>query len=125
MDAPRREQILRAYVRRARRFDEIASRRVCSTGLFPQQSAATPDAHQHAAQPPPHSGRGGLSPRQETVLLLLALGFSNKEIGPELHVGVETVKSHVKQILISLGARNRTHAVYLAFERGILVTPQS
>jgi DNA-binding NarL/FixJ family response regulator len=34
------------------------------------------------------------------------------------------VKSHVKQILIALGARNRTHAVYLAFERGILVTSQ-
>jgi DNA-binding NarL/FixJ family response regulator len=82
VDSLRREQILRSYVRRARRFDEIASSRVCSTGLFTQQSAAAPGAHQHAAQPPTRSGRGGVSPREEGVLLLLAMGLSNKEIGP-------------------------------------------
>jgi DNA-binding NarL/FixJ family response regulator len=123
VDALRREQILRAYVHRARRFDEIASSRVGSTGLF-EQSAAASRVDCNPVGPAARSRRRCLSPRQEAVLQLLAKGFSNKEIGPELDVGVETVKSHVKQILISLGARNRTHAVYLAFERGILTTSQ-
>lgn len=125
MDALRREQILRAYVRRARGFDEIASARFGSTGLIAQQSAAAPSPPQGGAQPAPRSGHSCLSPRQEAVLLLLAMGLSNKEIAPALQVGIETVKSHVKHILISLGARNPTHAVYLAFERGILATPPS
>lgn len=61
-----------------------------------------------------------LSSREIDVLKLVANGHANKVIGPRLSITEETVKSHVKNILAKLGARDRTHAVRLAIDRGIL-----
>ena len=61
-----------------------------------------------------------LSARERAVLSLIAQGHANKVVGHRLSVSEETVKSHVKHILAKLGARDRTHAVHLAIERGIL-----
>lgn len=61
-----------------------------------------------------------LSARERAVLSLIAHGHANKVVGHQLSVSEETVKSHVKSILAKLGARDRTHAVRLAIERGIL-----
>lgn len=61
-----------------------------------------------------------LSEREVGVLRLVANGHANKVIGARLAITEETVKSHVKNILAKLGARDRTHAVRLAIERGIL-----
>lgn len=61
-----------------------------------------------------------LSARELAVLALVAQGHANKVIGHRLSVTEETVKSHVKNILAKLGARDRTHAVRLATERGLL-----
>lgn len=61
-----------------------------------------------------------LSARERAVLGLIAQGHANKVVGHQLSVSEETVKSHVKKILSKLGARDRTHAVHLAIERGIL-----
>jgi ATP/maltotriose-dependent transcriptional regulator MalT len=63
---------------------------------------------------------GSLSERELEVLSLIADGLSNAEIGRRLHVGRETVKSHARSILVKMPARNRTHAVALAFRTGIL-----
>lgn len=67
--------------------------------------------------PVPPSDRGAvlsvLTPRQCDILREAASGKSNVEIAQALHIGVETVKSHVRQILMRLQARNRTELAAL------------
>lgn len=62
-----------------------------------------------------------LNARENHVLLALADGLSNTEIAGELGLGVETVKVNMATLLEKLGARNRTHAVALAYHLGLLV----
>ncbi len=52
----------------------------------------------------------GLSERESQVLALLAQGHSNAEIGSTLYIGVETVKTHVRQVFAKLNVRNRVQA---------------
>jgi DNA-binding NarL/FixJ family response regulator len=61
-----------------------------------------------------------LTPREVEVLSLVARGLSNKEIGDKLGIAVGTAKMHVQKVLEKLGAADRTHAVTIAIERGIL-----
>jgi DNA-binding NarL/FixJ family response regulator len=61
-----------------------------------------------------------LSSRETEVLHLIARGLANKQIAAELAVGETTVKSHVAHILEKLSAPDRTRAVTLAIERGLL-----
>lgn len=53
---------------------------------------------------------GDLSPREHRILNLLSQGLSNKEIGRNLGVTAETVKSHLKKIYAKLGVQNRAQA---------------
>jgi DNA-binding NarL/FixJ family response regulator len=64
--------------------------------------------------------RAGLTTREAEVLRLVAAGRSNAEIGAELYLGVETVKTHVANILAKLEVRDRTQAVVLAYESGFV-----
>jgi DNA-binding NarL/FixJ family response regulator len=57
-----------------------------------------------------------LTEREEEVLLLVARGRTNAEIGAELHVGLSTVKSHVAALMAKLGARNRVEVAMWAYE---------
>lgn len=66
-----------------------------------------------------------LSPRESEVLSLLAQGQDNAEIAATLVIAMDTVKSHVKSLLLKLGARGRTHAAVLAIEQGLVEWPQS
>ena len=61
-----------------------------------------------------------LSEREVTVLSLIAAGKSNKELAVHLSISEETAKTHVRNILAKLGAQDRTHAVTLALQRGII-----
>lgn len=61
-----------------------------------------------------------LSVRETQVLSLIATGMANKQIATQLALGEATVKTHVRHILEKLGAPDRTRAVTLAMERGLL-----
>jgi DNA-binding NarL/FixJ family response regulator len=64
--------------------------------------------------------QAALSPREIEVLSLVARGLGNKEIGEQLGTAGGTVKMQVQNILSKLGAADRTHAVTIALERGII-----
>lgn len=61
-----------------------------------------------------------LTPREREVIGLLAQGLQNKEIALELSISERTVKFHVSSILAKLGAGNRTEAVALAAQKGLV-----
>ena len=61
-----------------------------------------------------------LTPREVEVLSYVAKGMANKEIAHQLGTAAGTIKMHVQNILAKLGASDRTHAVTIAIERGIL-----
>jgi DNA-binding NarL/FixJ family response regulator len=65
--------------------------------------------------------RAALTGREEEVLRLMATGLSNPEIAELLTVSPETAKTHVGNVLTKLGAQNRTHAVVIAYESGLVV----
>ncbi|WIV56487.1 response regulator [Amycolatopsis nalaikhensis] len=111
-------------LKRARPEEIVAAIRTVMTGdslLFP--AAIRRLAAQHGPSPAGDAlASAGLTEREREVLRLMAGGLSNVEIAGELYLGIQTVKTHVGNVLAKLGARDRTQAVIRAYDSGF-VTP--
>ncbi|MBL0888683.1 response regulator [Myceligenerans indicum] len=61
-----------------------------------------------------------LTPREAEVFGLIVTGMSNAEIGARLYLTQNTVKTHVRALLMKLGLRDRVHVVIYAYEHGLV-----
>ena len=61
-----------------------------------------------------------LSPREQDVLHLLADGKTNEEIGRELRISADTVRTYIRRAMQKLEADNRTHAVAIALRNSFI-----
>jgi DNA-binding NarL/FixJ family response regulator len=75
-------------------------------GVFGQVSDLVEEPHPH---PDLH-----LTPRQAEVLELLERGRSTRQIAEELHLSIETVRNHIRDVLRAVGAHSRLEAVAIA-----------
>ncbi|WP_211239678.1 helix-turn-helix transcriptional regulator [Jiangella gansuensis] len=66
---------------------------------------------------------GLLTPREESVLALVARGYTNRKVGEELFISEKTVSVHLSRVMTKLGAASRTEAVSVAYQRGLLTDP--
>jgi DNA-binding NarL/FixJ family response regulator len=104
-DAPR-EQLFTA-IRAAARGESVLSPTV-ATRVLGRMRAPAEEA---------------LSSRELEILAAVARGLSNKDIGRQLYVSEATVKTHLLRIFGKLGVDDRTAAVTVALERGIIRLP--
>ncbi len=88
--------------------------------LFPEAIRSLAIAHAGGRAEPAGLDHAQLTEREQEVLRLMARGMSNAEIAAELYLGVQTIKTHVANLLAKLGARDRTQAVILAYESGFV-----
>ncbi|WP_199521648.1 helix-turn-helix transcriptional regulator [Jiangella anatolica] len=66
---------------------------------------------------------GLLTPRELSVLELVARGYTNRKVGEELFISEKTVSVHLSRVMTKLGAASRTEAVSVAHQRGLLTDP--
>lgn len=85
--------------------------------VYEGERRVQPDVAAEIAQ---HTADAALTAREIEVLRLIASGHANKAISARLFINEETTKSHIKNILAKLGAKDRTHAVSLGLKRGII-----
>ncbi|MEJ3748749.1 response regulator transcription factor [Actinomycetes bacterium KLBMP 9797] len=112
-------------LKRARPGEVVAAIRVVAAGeslLFPAAVRRLAGAYAGGGAAADRLRRARLTDREGDVLRLMAAGLSNLEIAADLVIGVETVKTHVGNVLAKLGARDRTQAVIAAYDAGF-VTP--
>jgi DNA-binding NarL/FixJ family response regulator len=76
--------------------------------------------HFTARAPTPPVVVGELTGREMEVLQRLALGRSNAEIGEDLFISENTVKTHVTRVLMKLDLRDRVQAVVFAYQNGLV-----
>jgi DNA-binding NarL/FixJ family response regulator len=99
-------------IRAAARGETVLAPPVAARLMSRLRTPSTPPA----AQP---------SPRELEVLAAVARGLSNAEIGRELYIGEATVKTHLQRLFTKLDVDDRTRAVTVAIERGLLPNPRT
>lgn len=77
---------------------------VLAAGLAMRTASSTPD----------------LSKREREILRLLSHGLTNEEIGKQIYISPETVRTHVRRAIGKLGAKTRTQAVATALRQGLI-----
>ncbi|WP_423357766.1 response regulator [Dyella halodurans] len=103
-----------SYLLKSARKDEIvAAIRAAAHG---QQVIAAEISDELAA----NQGRAVLTVRELSLLRLVKEGMSNRLIAESLFLSEDTVKTYMKNILLKLGASDRTHAVTIAQRRGFI-----
>jgi DNA-binding NarL/FixJ family response regulator len=111
----------RGYALKAGSTDELlgAIRQVAEGGSYVDprldRILLSPRATSHVPQ---------LSPREREIMHLMAEGHTAEQIGGQIGVSVETVRTHVRNVIRKLQARNRVHAIALALERGEIALDQ-
>ncbi|MDO4920021.1 response regulator transcription factor [Kocuria sp.] len=104
-------------------LDPLVTRRVLArAATVPAEGPGTSSSARHSEDAPlrgDDAAPAGLTARETEVLAAMARGLSNDEIARELFVGRATVKTHVSNVLLKTGARDRVHAVIWAFEHGV------
>jgi DNA-binding NarL/FixJ family response regulator len=109
----------RAYILKGNVHEELlATIRAVNAG----HKRIPPDV---AAELAIHSTDDALTEREIDVLKLIATGNGNKQIADKLSITEATVKSRITSILSKLGANDRTHAVTIGLERGIIALGSS
>ena len=105
----------RGYALKAGSMDELvaAIERVARAG--PTSTRASTGSSCRPGRPPTYLQ---LSPREREIMHLMAEGMTAERIGEEITVSVETVRTHVRNVIRKLQARNRVHAIAIALERG-------
>ncbi|MGA5627606.1 response regulator [Streptomyces cellulosae] len=86
--------------------------------LLSRLAAGRPDPVPLSAEE--HAGIARLTARERMILMAMGEGLTNAEISRRLHLAESTVKSHVGRIFGKIGARDRVHAVILAFRAGLV-----
>ncbi|MFD4574603.1 response regulator [Streptomyces sp. NPDC058417] len=109
----------------ARPEELLAAIRVVAAGegiLAPTVTRRLIDTFAQGAPSPPSvtGALSALTPREREVLLHVASGLANAEIGVALGVTTGTVKTHVNAVLSKLGVRDRVQATILAYECGLV-----
>ncbi len=105
----------RGYVLKAGSMDELlgAIRQVAAGGSY-----VDPRLDRILLSPRATSRVPQLSPREREIMNLMAEGMTAEQIGGQITVSVETVRTHVRNVIRKLQARNRVHAIAIALERG-------
>lgn len=74
----------------------------------------------HVWGPPRYTWPGNLTDRESQVLTGMARGCTNGEIGQQLFLSPDTVKTHARKLFRKLGVKDRSHAVHVAHGLGLL-----
>jgi DNA-binding NarL/FixJ family response regulator len=106
-----RREVLVAAIRSASRGETVLAPPVAARLMGRMRAGGTGGADQ-------------LTPREVEVLAAVGRGLSNGEIGRELFIGEATVKTHLLRVFQKLAVDDRTRAVTVAIERGILPSPR-